>query len=433
MNHDYFQTHTVIGRKSGDGPFRIPTFPCISENYNMSVRRHRTSSVGRIQLGDNAVPSLSTMNSQQEQARKSKKTFSFLADPSGGTGDSVLLAKIFIGLRELCARHAWLLPLAIMAVVHGSYLTSGNRTESNWLHPFVDVSYEFVDSDGEIMYGKGGRDFLFVFYYMIFFTFFREFLMEMVLRPIAKKLGVKRESKICRFVEQTYSMVYYGMSGPFGIYIMKQLPLWYFETLPFYENYPHKAHTYLFKVYYLGQAAFWAQQSVVLMLQLEKPRKDFKELVLHHIITIALIWTSYRFHFTWMGLAVYITMDVSDFFLAFSKTLNYLNSPFVVPFFIIFIAAWIYLRHYLNIIILWSVLTEFSKVGPYELNFSTGQYKCWISQPIVFTLIAALQLVNLYWLFLILRILYRVVFQNIVKDERSDSESDEEEETKKQQ
>ena len=59
------------------------------------------------------------------------------------------------------------------------------------------------------------------------------------------------------------------------------------------------------------------------------------------------------------------------------------------------------------------------------LNFATQQYKCWISLPIVFVLIAALQLVNLYWLFLILRILYRLIWQGIQKDERSDSDSDE--------
>lgn len=56
----------------------------------------------------------------------------------------------------------------------------------------------------------------------------------------------------------------------------------------------------------------------VMMLGLEKPRKDFRELVAHHIVTLALIGLSYRFHFTYIGIAVYITHDVSDFFLAVS-------------------------------------------------------------------------------------------------------------------
>ena len=43
-------------------------------------------------------------------------------------------------------------------------------------------------------------------------------------------------------------------------------------------------------------------------------------------------------------------------------------------------------------------------------------------------LIFALQLVNIYWLVLIFRILYRYIFAGVAKDERSDDEDDEEEE-----
>ena len=35
-------------------------------------------------------------------------------------------------------------------------------------------------------------------------------------------------------------------------------------------------------------------------------------------LSLALIALSYRFHFTYMGLAVYVTHDISDFFLAVS-------------------------------------------------------------------------------------------------------------------
>lgn len=176
----------------------------------------------------------------------------------------------------------------------------------------------------------------------------------------------------------------------------------------------------------MGQAAFWAQQACILVLQLEKPRKDHNELTFHHIVTLLLIWSSYVFHFTKMGLPIYITMDVSDFLLSFSKTLNYLDSGLAFFSFAIFVVAWIYLRHYINLKILWSVLTQFRTEGNYVLNFATQQYKCWISLPIVFVLIGALQLVNLYWLFLIFRVLYRILWRGILKDDRSDSESDEE-------
>lgn len=87
--------------------------------------------------------------------------------------------------------------------------------------------------------------------------------------------------------------------------------------------------------------------------------------------------------------------------------------------------AWIYLRHYLNLRILWSIFTEFRTVGPFVLDWADEQYKCWISQYISFGLLAALQALNLFWLFFIIRIAYRVVFLDIIADDRSEDEEDE--------
>ncbi|CAI5755698.1 unnamed protein product [Candida verbasci] len=389
-------------------------------------RRRRSSSVGQINVGDTS-PSLSTMDTSKSSRRKSNARLFELQKDS--KSDIAIAKKLYYGFRELTYRQTWIIPLIILLLSYGTfYISSPTGKIHQFLQDMMIPSYYIAGTD---QYGKGVNDFKFVGFYAIFFTFLREFMMCCVLKPLAIFFGLKKEGKQKRFMEQTYAMFYYGMTGPFGLWIMSRLPLWYFETTPFYLQYPHKTHDIFFKIYYLGQAAFWAQQSVVLILQLEKPRKDFKELVLHHIITIALIWCSYRFHFTWMGLAVYITMDVSDFFLALSKTLNYLNSAYTPQFFILFIFVWIYLRHYQNLRILYSVLTEFRTVGEWDLNWDTQQYKCWISQPITFFLIFALQLVNIYWLFLIFRILYRLFVSGEQKDERSDNESEEESEEEK--
>jgi acyl-CoA-dependent ceramide synthase len=67
-------------------------------------------------------------------------------------------------------------------------------------------------------------------------------------------------------------------------------------------------------------------------------------------------------------------------------------------------------------------------VGPFEINWETQQYKCRLSQVIAFSLLAALQAVNLYWWFLICRIAYRFVVTSEVDDERSEYEDSEAEE-----
>ena len=72
------------------------------------------------------------------------------------------------------------------------------------------------------------------------------------------------------------------------------------------------------------------------------------------------------------------------------------------------------------------MLTDFRTVGPFELNWETQQYKCWISQAITFSLLACLQAVNLFWFYLIMRIAKRAVIGAEVKDVRSDEGEDDE-------
>lgn len=193
-----------------------------------------------------------------------------------------------------------------------------NPTPSNPLHKAIFLSYPLPSKDPSQprYYGKGADDFIFCAFYTIVFSFTREFLMQRVLRPLSLHYGIRSRGKQARFMEQFYTAIYFGVFGPFGLYVMKQTPVWYFSTRGMYEGFPHKTHVGVFKAYYLLQASYWAQQALVLVLMLEKPRKDFKELVLHHIVTLSLIWSSYRFHFAYMGIAVYITHDISDFFLA---------------------------------------------------------------------------------------------------------------------
>lgn len=66
-------------------------------------------------------------------------------------------------------------------------------------------------------------------------------------------------------------------------------------------DYPYWQMNPLIKRYYLMQLAYWVQQLFVLVLGLEKPRKDFKALVVHHLVTIWLVGGSYTLNFTPFG------------------------------------------------------------------------------------------------------------------------------------
>ncbi|RPA75679.1 longevity assurance proteins LAG1/LAC1 [Ascobolus immersus RN42] len=395
----------------------------------MTSRPRRSSSLGsQIPFGDTG-PAQSTMSTTASSKRKSQNRRRALA---GKEKDS--LKGWGIWAREYCFKHTWVIPLLLVLTVLLGYAL--NPTPTNPLHTFIFISYPRASGStspttsgtSSTVFGKGLLDLRFVTFYTAVFSFTREFLTQELLRPLARRLGLRKKGKVNRFMEQAYTALYFAVFGPFGLYVMYNSPMWYFNTRAFYEGYPHKELSGEFKAYYLLQAAYWTQQAIVLLLQLEKPRKDFKELVLHHVITVSLIALSYRFHFTHIGLAVYITHDISDFFLATSKTLNYIDVSWIGPYFVLFMASWIYCRHYINLGILWSVLTEFRTVGPWVLDWEGGSYKCRIAQVITFGLLASLQAVNLFWLRLILRIARRYVAPKEgegLKDVRSDDEDSE--------
>jgi len=215
----------------------------------------------------------------------------------------------------LAFQHTWLTPLIILLILLTLY--GVNPNPSNALHHFIFLSHTVPLSrnsplDTPTQYSKGRNDLAFVAFYTLLLTFTREFIMQRLLLPLALHFQLKSRSKQLRFMEQSYTALYFGLLGPIGVFIMSRTPVWYFNIAGMYSGFPHKTMTGEFKFYYLFQAAYWAQQAMVIGLKLEKPRKDYNQLVGHHIVTLILIALSYRFHFTYMGLAVFVTHDLSD-------------------------------------------------------------------------------------------------------------------------
>ncbi|KAL8371344.1 hypothetical protein RB595_001255 [Gaeumannomyces hyphopodioides] len=380
-------------------------------------RRRQSSGLGsELRVGDTGAPGLATSIAHLHQGGKDSKR-----------GSRRRKARSYARrVKQFATKHTWVLPLALLACFLSLY--AANPTEANPVHRFIFLSYPLEPEPGYTgprQYGKGRWDIAFVAFYTIVLSFTREFIMQELLRPLARYAGVRSRGKQARFMEQAYTAIYFGILGPAGMYVMSRTPVWYFNTRGMYENFPHRSHDAYFKFYYLFEAAYWAQQALVLVLGMEKPRKDFKELVAHHIVSLALIGLSYRFHFTYMGLAVYVTHDISDFFLATAKLLNYIDHVLMGPYFVTFMGVWIYLRHYINLRIIWSLLTEFKTIGPYELNWETEQYKCSLSQAISLSLLSSLQALNLFWLFFIVRIAYRFIFSDNVRDDRSEPDETE--------
>ncbi|ODQ49773.1 longevity assurance proteins LAG1/LAC1 [Saitoella complicata NRRL Y-17804] len=413
---------------SDTGP-SIATTPASARSEAATVRRRRALSVQRRTLSHTWHSYVETSNNNTWRTSLS------------------LSLQLRLSVQRVCgydsADHECYVvtPLIVILIMLGLFAI--NPTTTNPIYHFLFISYPVsgepprpyptepsIYHNNPQLYGKGLYDIAFCVFYTIVFSFAREFVMQVLLKPLARRWGIKEGKKMSRFLEQAYTFCYFSISGTFGLIVMSRTDMWFFNTPAFWQAYPHRALPLDFKFYYLLQASYWLQQALVLLLQLEAPRKDFKELVLHHIITLLLIGLSYRFHFTATGVAVFITMDVSDVFLALSKCLNYLDHPLGTPCFGFFILVWFYCRHYLSAQILISCLTTYNNPPytpfPEPIDWLNQQYKCWIAKPITVGLLGALLGVNIFWSWLILRIAGRFVWKGEAKDERSDDEEEEE-------
>lgn len=88
-----------------------------------------------------------------------------------------------------------------------------------------------------------------------------------------------------------------------------------------WTNFPTREMTSLMKSYYLLQLAFWLQQ--ILVINFEKRRKDYFQMLTHHLITSVLLATSYTYYQTKVGNVILCLVDVVDALFAVSNSVDH--------------------------------------------------------------------------------------------------------------
>ncbi|KAJ6449693.1 longevity assurance proteins LAG1/LAC1 [Mycena vitilis] len=276
-------------------------------------------------------------------------------------------------------------------------------------------------------YVKGPLDLLVIAYSVVGFSLLRLVLSNWAFPALAGRYGIRKPGKVLRFGEQGYAVCYFAVVGVWGMYIQSTSRTGWFHTGAFWADYPHTHLSGAMKRYYLSQIAYWLQQALVLLLGLEARRSDYWEFVVHHVVTVWMVTWSYLMNVTLLGTAVFVSMDVPDVLLAFSKMLNYLALERAkVVSFGVFVVVWTYFRHYISLRILWSLQYEFDYVPKYAQIFSplTGLYMApWMRDQMFYSL-CVLQVLNCFWYYLILRILVRSIMTSETDDNRSDAEED---------
>lgn len=157
-------------------------------------------------------------------------------------------------------------------------------------------------------------------------------------------------------------------------------------------------------------------------------------------MTCALIIGSYQHYLTRVGHVIMVIMDAVDIFLSLAKVLRYLGYQSACDAcFVVFLVTWITLRHGVYNYVLYSAFTDAYVMLPrkcfYDVKVdSNGEVqkeliRCFTDN-VYWTLVgllAFLQMISIAWLYMIIRVLIRVLKGDSADDSRSDDEDEEEE------
>jgi len=225
---------------------------------------------------------------------------------------------------------------------------------------------------------------------------------------------------ITKFCEGGWRFIFYSSVFLYGLQVLASKP-WLWDTGACWAEYPY--HTMESDVwwYYMIELGFYWSLSITQWIDVK--RKDFLQNFVHHNVTILLMMFSWSCHFTRIGSLVLIIHDCSDPLLELAKLCKYAKRDQVAEVvFGVFTVLWCTMRCYVfPTRVLWSTM----HAAEAHVDMFPGYY-------IFNCLLIILQILNVMWTVLILKIAISGLLKGNTRDSRSDSEdTDSEEENRK--
>jgi len=229
-------------------------------------------------------------------------------------------------------------------------------------------------------------------------------------RWIRRKANCERSTRLERFTESSWRMLFYAFAFAFGIFTLWDKP-WFADSFYCFKDYPRHVVSDREWWYYNLELGFYL--SLIVSQFTDVPKKDFMQMFIHHIVTIMLLTFSWTCNFIRIGTLVLVIHDFADIPLEAAKICRYLKTSDLVSnsVFGVFMLSWIFSR---------IGLLPY-RVISYSSYYALGHVKFWPVYYIFNALLIALQILHVIWTFLILRIAYNAIYDDGVKDLREDS------------
>ncbi|XP_072321036.1 ceramide synthase 2 [Eucyclogobius newberryi] len=211
-----------------------------------------------------------------------------------------------------------------------------------------------------------------------------------------------------KFTEAFWRFFFYVFAFCGGILALYDKE-WFYDTKEIWRGFPKQSMLDSQYWYYILEMSFYG--SLLLRVAFDIKRKDFREQIVHHCATLVLLSFSWCANYIRVGTLVMLVHDASDVLLESAKMFNY--------------AKWE--RTCQGLFVLFAVVFMWTRL----VIFPFWLIHCaWVYPPLVFppffgyyffnAMLLVLQALHVFWAYLILRMVQKMLFGQLLKDERSD-------------
>ncbi|KAJ1444526.1 TLC domain-containing protein [Pelagophyceae sp. CCMP2097] len=248
-----------------------------------------------------------------------------------------------------------------------------------------------------------------------------------VLRAPQGRLSARAlEAKVTKFAQAAMEAAFYGGFTALGLCVVPRQP-WIWPSSQWWAGFSGGDHAVMgtdLRCYYLLYGARYAQGMA--SVALEPRRKDYFEMQVHHAVTVAVVFISYRHGWHRIGAVVMLLLDPADVPLHCAKMLKYVADArqgqgalarwctfgadrtfevFAVVFFVTRVVAYPY--------VCWSAHVEATRYFPK----GAPEWAC-------VALLETLYALQVYWFFLIVKVAVKMAHTGNAEDVRSDDDDD---------
>ncbi|GAB6030567.1 hypothetical protein CHUAL_007430 [Chamberlinius hualienensis] len=224
-----------------------------------------------------------------------------------------------------------------------------------------------------------------------------------------------RPSTLKKFTESGCRFLYYACIWTYAIIYLWDKD-WLWDTKHCWYGYPHQSVDEGARWLYMIQLGFYLIMTIGQLFN--RHRKDFWQMLIHHIITYIIIFFSWTCNFVRIGTIIMVNLDIADVAIELAKMSGYMKKQLLgTILFSVFALTWLITR-----------------VGtfPYRMVYSTV-YEFPLILPmfpayyLFNTIMLSLLVLQIVWTYMILRFTYLVIVSGKLaeKDIRSETESDE--------